>query len=222
MNQTYLSSKYTSSTGTLFSGTIPLSGKKYQKFPSGLVRIDQEFVSAKTKDKIGAARENFNVGNIMPGTETLGIPAYIFPQAAESYDIPGFCKFSVSAYSKEGGPYGQIIQNTQIFNLTKTYSKAAPTAENPDRIFSTTIQEQWLADTATFVGVIEGGERISDFEIELDKRLVSRSITGFNPGTREGISEISVSWTSALTSITRRNFGRYDEFEATQSLIPNY
>lgn len=222
MNQTYLSPKYAASTAAFFSGAIPLSGKKYQKFPSGLVRIDQEFVSAKTEAGIGAARERFTVGNIMPGTDSLGGPAYIFPQASESYDVPGFCKFSVSAYSKEGGPYGQIIKNTQIFNLSKTYIIPAATSAEPDRTLTTNIEEKWVADTATFVGVIESNGGISDFEIELNKRLVSRLITGFNPGTRDGISQISVSWISALTSITRRNFGRYDEFEATQSLIPNY
>lgn len=219
MNQSYLSEKYI--LGRSGPAAVPLSGKKYQKFPSGLVRIDQEFVSAKTEAGIGAARERLAVGNIMPGTETLGISAYIFPQPTESYDIPGFCKFSVSAYSKEGGPYGQVLKNSQIVDVSQSFNTPSPTAEDPNREISITISERWLVDSATFYGVTEANAEVGGFGIDLEKKLISRIQTsGVN--AQQGAQQLSILWIQSIVSITRRNFGRYDEFEVTQSLIPNY
>lgn len=221
MNRTFISPKYSASTAGFFSGAIPLSGKKYQKFPSGLVRIDQEFISAKTEAGIGAARERFAIGNILPGTEALGNSAYIFPHATESYDIPGFCKFSVSAYSKQGGPYGQVLKNSQIVDVSQSFNTLSPTEENPNREISITISERWLVDSATFYGVTEANAEVGNFGIDLEKKLISRIQSGGDIALL-GVQQLSILWTESIVSITRRNFGRYDEFEVTQSLIPNY
>lgn len=222
------------------SPLVRLSGKTFQKFPSGLIRVDQTF--ACRIDRVESARGILAQGSIFPREQIapgsassqtsrgilesvveLESPFYIFPSPKESYDTPGFCKFDVSGYSyarNPDGPYGNVVIQTQLVSLSQDFRQVKIITEEETEYIYWTIFEEWRVNSAIYTGVTSAGAGIQlTFEnasLTEGLQLVRRRITG----ELGSVSQIPITWTPQIISITRRNFGRYDEFDATQTLLP--
>ena len=222
-------------------GLFPLTGKTFQSFPSGLIRCDQEFVcrrenAAKSKQSllsgflfpqkprsVGAVTDD---GFIRFEEFETGPPFYIFPDAKESYDVPGFCKFSVSGYSYQiasGDGYNSVTLQSQIVNISKQFEEEVIAGEEEEPTeYVWTVSERWRVDSATYLGCVERLQSVSGpFKAAaLDRRLINRQVIGEPaPG---GQREISISWEIQQVSVTRNNFGLRDEFSSTETLVPYY
>jgi hypothetical protein len=201
---------------------VPLSGKTFERFPSGLERVTQEFVCR--ADRAESARREVQQGQAFPLSENLeqaGQGFFIFPQPQESYDIPGFCKITVTAYSSQSVTgFGQITISDQIVSLSQDFEQIVLESEESPTFIYWTIFEKWRVKAAVYSGVIvEGGNIPLVFgavDLIADLALVDRRIVG-DVG---GATEIPIEWKPEIVSITRRNFGRYDEFDATETLVP--
>jgi hypothetical protein len=200
---------------------IPQAGATIQGFPSGLFRVDQEFF---VPNKFASqARERFAVNNTLSdGANFLGhSAARIFPAPKESREVPGFTKFTVSAYgfSRKFTEF-IVTKGMQIVAINQSFTQDNDVQEEPP--FNWTISEKWLISTVTTSGVISNGTNIPPRSgvTPPAPTLVNRQISGtLAPG---GQTTITVNWQFEIAAITRRNFGFYDEYDLTESLIPYY
>jgi hypothetical protein len=188
-----------------------------------LVRYDRTYVVEKKNAQ--AARELFQAGNLLyVGTEPepgAGIP-FIFPDPKEVNDVPGFIKFVVTAYSDSANVEFRETFNQQQVNLSKGFS--ASIVEEPGEPpvnYSWSVLEKYLVDSVTTSGVAPSGTgspagspRILNFS--LIRRIVSGAVAP------DGQTSLEISWSKESVSIVRRNFGRWTEYEHTQTLIPYY
>ena len=223
---------------TRAGGLVPLAGKSFQRFPSGLVRCSQDFICTNAQADIlryklksglpfpQLPKSKAQAGNEFITFEQFTSPFYIFPDPGESYDIPGFCKFSVSGYSYEGSVgsgYNSVTLQSQIINLSKPFEKDVVLGDDEEPTeYAWTVNEKWRVDAAVYLGAIDALKTVSGVfgVVELDKRLLSRSVIGeVAPG---GDREISISWAIQQVSVTRNNFGLRDEFSSTETYVPSY
>lgn len=222
------------------SNYFPLTGKTYQKFPSGLVRVDQTFACA--IDQVESVRGRFSRGQIFP--TAIASPSeklrkyltrepdfYIFPDAKEVYDTPGFCKFVISGYRYDQSSELFFTRNTQLVDITKSYTKSIQNVVGePPVVYNWTVFERWEVESATFHGVIARtastvavGNRLG-----LSNRLLTRRVFGELPPrdpedqSSDDPTVIVIYWVPTVVSVTRRNFGNFDEYDATQTLVPYY
>lgn len=213
-----------------------LSGKTYQSFPSGLERVTATF--AGVANQAARLEARLRVGEIFPGSSETMIQSgdgfretdnfYIFPAPEKSFDVPGFVKFNASAYRLNPNyQRPQITLSSQFISLSQNFEQLVEEdntgTEDTDEtdIRTWTVFEKWRVDSATYTGVVQTGRPIGLFErVDLGERLflVRRRIVG-EPPSLEG-REIPINWVTQQTSVVRRNFGRYDEFDSVETLIP--
>ena len=217
------------------SATFKMLGQTIHTFPSKLFRVDATFVVANEFRSI--ARYQFEVGSelnytpqrsFVPGKISQGRnefavdlgsnepKAYIFPGIKESYDTPGFTKFIVSAYG--------IDDRTQLSNTVVGYQPATVqqtfTGVNAeDEPVTWTIIELWRIENAVTTGVMnaEADPPVAT-GVSLNPTLVSSRIIG-SVGVG-GARGVNVAWERRTTAFTRRNFGRYHEYDITENLVP--
>jgi len=223
---------------------IPLSSATIEPFPSGLVRVEQAFL-VKISD-VSDAREVFAMGNRLfdNSNKFSGFDGpFIFPGVREVYDVPGFCKFIVSAYGYSR-KFNEFIETKgfQIVTISKSYTVEVeePDPENPPGFITTpdgvqipteggtitvtytwTINEKWQVGTSTAYGVM-GNTATGPYYTGTvpSPKLVSRTISGeVGP---DGPSEITISWPTEIVGVSRRNFGTFDEYAVTSSPVPYY
>ena len=212
----------------------PLIGKTYEKFPSGLVRADQTFVC--TIDQVQGMRSVLCRGAILPKVystnpfklrqEYLNAEPdfFIFPDAKESYDIPGFCKFMVSGYRHDLSSEPFFTFNSQIVDISKSYTiSRVEVVGEPPVVYTWVIFERYQVDSVTRHSVSDSG--VTNIAVgnyfQLKKSLLTRRLTGNRPNDSDQTT-IDINWTPTIVSVTRRNFGRFDEYDATETLVPYY
>jgi hypothetical protein len=215
-----------------------MMGQTIQSFPSGLVRVDATFVVPNAIR--GLARDQFQIGSQLqyrrfsarssgsvaaspdrPETFTEYIsddeaPAYIFPSVRESNDVPGFTKFIVSAYGRDDRSQ---LSNTVVGYQPATVQQTFTGVNAQDEPVTWTIIELWRIENAVTTGVMNAeAEPPVTTSAALNPTLVSRRIIG----TRgvDGAEAVNVEWQKRTTAFTRRNFGRYHEYDITENLIP--
>ena len=220
---------------------FPLTGKTYQKFPSGLVRVDQTFACA--IDQVQSVRGLFSRGRIFPRAIVASPPErlrqyltgepdfYIFPDAKEVYDTPGFCKFVVSGYRYDQSSELFFTRNIQLVDISKSYTQSIQiVVGEPPVVYNWTIFERWEVESVTYHGVTgrtAATIAVGNF-LTLSKRLLTRRLAGGLPPRDPEVQSsapstaIVVNWIPTVVSVTRRNFGNFDEYDATETLVPYY
>jgi hypothetical protein len=201
---------------------ITLNGSATQAFPSGLIRYDRTYLVEKKNTQ--AARGLFQVGNLLyvsiDPEAGAGTP-FIFPDPREVNDVPGFTKFVVTAYSKGNDSEFRETFNQQQVNLSKGFSATEVNSDGPPVNYSWSVLEKWLVDSVTTSGVeLSGGGSVAGTKRILNFRLIRRIVSGaVAPG---GQTSLTIEWSKESVSIVRRNFGRWTEYDHTETLIPYY
>jgi len=215
------------------SSLISQAGKTVSAFPSGLIRVEQTFLTS--SDTLFTSRPLVAVGNDAPGGDSSpsidGLK--IFPEAQERHREDGFTEFLVTSYGRVNSE-GSSVLGVQLVTLSASYTHKytpAATEENPNPTpanFAWTIKETWLADTYTVTRTMLADEPNSSISITpptLSKFLKKREISGNRPGssipgyiTVPGYSSIGVEWEAQLSSVDRRNFGFFDEVIITYAM----
>ena len=215
------------------SSLISQAGKTVSAFPSGLIRVEQTFLTS--SDALLTSRPLVAVGNDAPGGDSSpsidGLK--IFPEAQERHREDGFTEFLVTSYGRVNSE-GSSVLGVQLVTLSASYTHKytpAATEENPNPTpanFAWTIKETWLADTYTVTRTMLADEPNSSISITpptLSKFLKKREISGNRPGssipgyiTVPGYSSIGVEWEAQLSSVDRRNFGFFDEVIITYAM----
>lgn len=133
----------------------------------------------------------------------------------------GLLEMSFDAYSDTGAGTG--VFGTEVLNLTKSFESTITQAvgNNPPApiTYNWTITEIWLADSYVQRKVLAaslGSVFLTVSAFALNKRMINRVVTGNRPSG--GASSLSITWASQVTSVTRRNFGTFDEVDIVTSL----
>ena len=224
-----------------FAAGFELLGRSIQTFPSGLGRADLIFVVEnkfleQTRLQLAVDNSVSIIDTISRNLATPGTPstpesvqrlgqsrqAFIYPQPIEKKDVPGFTKFFVSAYFQDSASQFNELLNQQIVQISQSFTETvAVEGEEEPIVYNWTVIERHIVDVVTVLGVAETGSRSYKFpSFDLKPFLLSSRISGeVAPG---GETQINPSWNERTVSVTRRNFGRYTEYEHTVTLVPEY
>lgn len=203
------------------SDLIAQAGRSVTTFPSGLIRVDQSFLTESSA--LLASRGLVAVGNDAPGGDASpsvdGLK--IFPEAQERQREDGFTEFIVSSYGRTSSP-GTAVLGVELVTLNASYSFTyTPQPPDQPQTWNWSIKEEWLVDTWTVSKTMLASEPNSTISLApptLSKVLKKREFSGSRPGmnvpggiSAPGTGSIGADWESGLASIDRRNFGYFDE-----------
>lgn len=144
----------------------------------------------------------------------------VFPDPQIRTTDMGLLEMSFDAYTDIGATSG--VFGTEVLNLSKSFSVSLAQGENlPTRDFNWTITETWIADSFTERKVLAatlGSVFLTVSQNSLNKRMLKRIITGNLPDIGGGATQLSITWAQQVSSVTRRNFGSFDEVDIVTSL----
>jgi hypothetical protein len=145
----------------------------------------------------------------------------VFPDPQIRTTDMGLMEMSFDAYRDTGASTGVFA--TEVLNLSKAFETTITQAVGnnaPAPIpYNWTITEIWIADAFTESKVLAatlGSVFLSANSASLGKRMLKRVVTGKRPSG--GASSLSITWASHVSSVTRRNFGSFDEVDIVSSL----
>ena len=145
----------------------------------------------------------------------------VFPDPQVRTTDMGLLEMSFDAYMDTGATSG--VFGTEVLNLSKSFESTITQAvgNNPPApiTYNWTVTEIWLADSFTERKVLAatlGSVFLTVSQNSLNKRRLKRIITGKRPNG--GVNDLSITWTSQVSSVTRRNFGSFDEVDIVTSL----
>lgn len=145
----------------------------------------------------------------------------VFPDPQIRTTDMGLLEMAFDAYSDTGAATG--VFGSEVLNLSKAFEATITQSigNNPPApiAYNWTITEIWLADSYTERKVISatlGSVFLQAAPKDLGKRMLKRLVTGKRPSS--GASSLSIGWQSQVTSVTRRNFGAFDEVDIVTSL----
>jgi hypothetical protein len=143
----------------------------------------------------------------------------VFPDPQIRTTDMGLLEMSFDAYTDTGAASG--VFGTEVLNLSKSFSVSIEQESLPTRDFNWTITETWFADSFTERKVLSASlvsVNLMVSQNSLSKRMLKRVITGNKPSEISTVSSLSITWTSQVSSVTRRNFGIFDEVDIVSSL----
>jgi hypothetical protein len=147
----------------------------------------------------------------------------VFPDPQVRTTDMGLLEMSFDAYRDTGASTG--VFGTEVLNLSKAFETTITQAvgNNPPAPipYNWTITEIWIADSFTESKVLAstlGSVFLTVSQNSLNKRMLKRVITGKRPIGTITASSLSITWTSQVSSVTRRNFGSFDEVDIVSSL----
>jgi hypothetical protein len=147
----------------------------------------------------------------------------VFPDPQVRTTDMGLLEMSFDAYRDTGATSG--VFGTEVLNLSKAFETTITQAvgNNPPApiTYNWTITEIWIADSYTERKVLAaslGSAFLLPFPRLLGKRMLERVQTGKRPVGVVASSALSITWDSQVTSVTRRNFGTFDEVDIVTSL----
>jgi hypothetical protein len=145
----------------------------------------------------------------------------VFPDPQVRTTDMGLLEMSFDAYMDTGATSG--VFGTEVLNLSKSFESTITQAvgNNPPApiTYNWTVTEIWLADSYTQRKVLAaalGSLFLTATNFALNKRMLKRIITGKQPNG--GANNLTLTWTSQVSSVTRRNFGSFDEVDIVTSL----
>lgn len=194
---------------TTHYGTFPilLPGKTESVSANGLEKTSGTilFQPGQEGDALGLAGESGSV----------------FPDPQVRTTDMGLLEMSFDAYRDTGQISG--VFGTEVLNLSKSFETTITQAvgNNPPApiLYNWTITEIWIADSYTERKVLSaslGSVFLQPFPRVLGQRMLKRVLTGRRPSG--GALSLSITWASQVTSVTRRNFGTFDEVDIVTSL----
>ena len=176
-------------------GTFPilLPGKTESISRNGLKRVSGTIV--------------FLSGQDQESVELAATHGSLFPATTFRSTDKGYLEMDFDAYSTTGGFVSSFTRATDILNLEKSFA-------------SYTIREQWIVDTATEFTVIPSSQNAFGIPstisaVSLARRMKKRVISGEVPSG--GVSSLALTWITEIASISRRNFGNFDEVDIVYS-----
>lgn len=144
----------------------------------------------------------------------------VFPEPQIRTTDIGLLEMSFDAYRDTGVTSG--VFGTEVLNLSKSFETTITQAvgNNPPAPipYNWTITEIWVADSYTERKVLAanlGSIFLQAFPRTLGRRMLKRVLTGKRP--TGGTSNLSITWASQVSSVTRRNFGTFDEVDIVTS-----
>jgi hypothetical protein len=147
----------------------------------------------------------------------------VFPDPQVRTTDMGLLEMSFDAYTDTGVTSG--VFGTEVLNLSKSFESTITQAvgNNPPApiTYNWTVTEIWLADSFTERKVLAatlGSVFLTVSQNLLNKRMLKRIITGKLPTNGTGTRTLSITWTPQVSSVTRRNFGSFDEVDIVSSL----
>ena len=142
----------------------------------------------------------------------------VFPDPQIRTTDMGLLEMSFDAYTDTGASTG--VFGTEVINLSKSFSAAVfEQGAGAPVIYTWTITEVWLVDSYTKSKVLAaalGSVSLPASTVSLGTLLIKRAITGRLPAG--GTSTLMITWNSQVSSVTRRNFGEFDEVDIVSSL----
>jgi len=145
----------------------------------------------------------------------------VFPDPQVRTTDMGLLEMSFDAYTDTGATLG--VFGTEVLNLSKSFESTITQAvgNNPPApiTYNWTITEIWMADSFTERKVLAatlGSVFLTVSQNSLNKRMLKRITTGKRPSS--GANSLSITWATQVSSVTRRNFGSFDEVDIVSSL----
>lgn len=145
----------------------------------------------------------------------------VFPDPQVRTTDMGLLEMAFDAYRDTGQTSGSF--GTELLNFSKSFQdEVSPVGEDtPDtkETYNWTVTEIWLADSYTHRRVMDsrmGSVSLVPFSATLGKKRLRRIITGKK--SQNGASQLSITWMPQVSSVTRRNFGTFDEVDIVTSL----
>jgi hypothetical protein len=145
----------------------------------------------------------------------------VFPDPQVRTTDMGLLEMSFDAYTDTGSTSG--VFGTEVLNLSKSFESTITQAvgNNPPApiTYNWTVTEIWIADSFTERKVLAatlGSVFLTVSQNSLNKRMLKRITTGKRPSG--GASSLSITWATQVSSVTRRNFGTFDEVDIVSSL----
>lgn len=132
--------------------------------------------------------------------ETFGT---VFPAPQSRTADNGIHELSFEAFSSNGT--FSYLHGTELLNFSKSFEDTTGNRWQ--------INETWLADTFTTFNVVAAqpsGTVIPSVVYNISKVMRTRTISGTQGS---GASQLSISWSNVIKSISRRNFGNIDEID---------
>jgi hypothetical protein len=143
----------------------------------------------------------------------------VFPDPQVRTTDMGLLEMSFDAYTDTGVTSG--VFGTEVLNLSKSFESTITQAvgNNPPITYNWTITEIWLADSFTERKVLAatlGSVFLAVSQNTLNKKMIKRVIAGKR--ANGGAVSLSITWQTQVSSVTRRNFGSFDEVDIVTSL----
>jgi hypothetical protein len=146
----------------------------------------------------------------------------VFPDPQVRTTDMGLLEMSFDAYTDTGQP--TWVFGIEVQNLSKSFSETVieqigNNTEGAPVTYNWTITEIWITDSYTLRKVLAsnlGSIYLSAATVKLSQRMLKRIITGKRLGS--GANNLTLTWTSQVSSVTRRNFGSLDEVDIVSSL----
>jgi hypothetical protein len=147
-----------------------------------------------------------------------------FPEPQICTTVSGLTEITFDAYSDTGA--GSGVFGADVVNLSKSFSHTAMVASgnNPPApvTYNWTITEIWIADSYTDRKVLTSSASSISLQIAphaLTQKMLNRTITGAMPFSGYFTNQLAVTWSNVVSSITRRNFGVFDEADIVSSAV---
>ena len=145
----------------------------------------------------------------------------LFPDPQVRTSDTGLLEMTFDAYQDTGRSSG--VRGSEIINLSKSFETTVTQAvgNNPPApiAYNWTITEIWVADSHVQFSVLLatlGSVFLTPSPVTLQSRMLKRVVTGRRPSG--GALSLQITWASNVSSVTRRNFGSFDEVDIITSL----
>lgn len=179
-------------------GTFPilLPGKTESVSRNGMKRVSGTIV--------------FLPGQDQEAFELAATHGSLFPTPTLRSTDKGYFEMDFEAYTTTGSLFSSFVRATDVLNLEKSFSTYS-------------IREQWIVDTATEFTVIPSSQNAFGIPstisaVSLARRMKKRVISGQVPSG--GANSLALTWITEIASISRRNFGVFDEVDIVYSQTP--
>jgi hypothetical protein len=145
----------------------------------------------------------------------------LFPDPQVRTSDTGLMEMTFDAYQDTGRR--TEVRGSEIINLSKSFETTVTQAvgNNPPApiAYNWTITEIWIVDSHVQFSVLLatlGSVFLNASPVTLQRRMLKRVLTGKRPSS--GASSLQITWASKVSSVTRRNFGSFDEVDIITSL----
>jgi hypothetical protein len=145
----------------------------------------------------------------------------LFPDPQVRTSDTGLMEMTFDAYQDTGRR--TEVRGSEIINLSKSFETTVTQAvgNNPPAPipYNWTITEIWVADSHVQFSVLLaalGSVFLNPSPVILQRRMLKRVVTGKLPSG--GAFFLDITWASSVSSVTRRNFGSFDEVDIITSL----